>query len=1600
MRKLRPLALWANFLLFSAQAPAQVVINELMSNNRSTIQDADGDYSDWIELYNPGPASVDLQGYYLSDNIDSLLKWRFPTRVVGAGGYVRVWCSGKNRAVAGSSLHTNFSLSSQGETIFLSDSFGVVIDNVPAVYLPADKTYGRYPNGSSTLVYLSGPTPLASNNLASPLQGIIAGTPLFNYPGGFYTDSIYLSLTHPDPNVIIRYTLDGSDPTNSSPMFIAPLLIKNRDADTNYYSMIRTCYRVHFWLPDWNPPIGNVFKATVVRAAAFRSGYLQGPTQTYTYFVDDSIFGRYGNLPVISVVSDPKNLFNDTTGIYVPGINYVPGTFQANYYMPWDRPANIEMYLPDGRMAFNSNFKIDVNGQSSQSSPQKALNVNASSDYGISKINYPLFENTTGPTRYIASFDKIKLRAWGSDRDKALFRDAYCSKFMEKTDLDFEAYRPVVVFIDGEYWGLQEMRERDRDKGYYESHYLINAKNPGFDILDGAGANVLEGDSLHWTAMMDFIATHPISDSANYAYLKTQMDVNSFMLHYLFSIYMSRSDWPDQNEAKWRPRTADGKWKWIMWDMDATVAYYLNPWYDMFAQAITGSRGYGPSDLLDSLLSNTEFKNNWINLFADFMNTEFLPPLMQAQVDSLSGQLLPYFPEFQNRWQTNYNWQAQTDSMKWWVGLRPQFCKSQIVSTFALPGYNNLHLNVSDTLKGKIQVNTVVLNNSTKRITTHTYPWTGQYFQTVPVPLTATAFPGYRFVKWLPTNDTAAAILVTLNSDTSFTAVFDVDTNYIPLLPPVINEVMSSNLSAIADNYGQYDDWIELYNPNDDTLDVGGLYLTDNLVLPTLFRIASGNDSTKIPPHSFLLLWADNDPEQGVLHANFKLSSASDLVVLYAADGETVLDSIRFGAIGADISYGRNYDASPQWILFPVSTPHATNVTSPAANLLINEVMTLNTSVIADEHGDFDPWIEIYNPTTDTLDLAGWYMTNNAGVPQKFRFPFGNDSTKVAPDGFLLLWGDGQKDQGVCHLNFSMDVSGDCILLYKPDDTTLSDYLCVGGLSANISRGRSYDGSPQWIDFFVSTPNATNQSSPAENVLINEVLTNNLTSVTDEYGQHEEWIELYNPNNDTLDLAGWSITNNLSVPKKFRFVHGNDSTKIAPHSYMMLWADNQTGQGVRHLNFRLNNTGECLYLFKPNHTSVSDSVCYSSLLTDQSYGRSHDAAPDWITFVVPTPNATNWIYTSEMIVINEVLSDNVGSVTDEYGQHEDWIELYNPNNDTLNLAGWSLTNDPLFPGKFRFAYGNDSTKIAPHDFMLLWADNQPGQGVRHTGFTLSSAGECVYLFKPDQASLSDSICFGALATDVSLGRRHDAAPDWITFVVPTPDATNWMYTSETIYINEVQPLNVSTEADNYGQFDPWIELYNPNADTLNIEGWYFSNDPFNTSKFKFAYDNDSTRIPPFGFLLLWGDNQTYQGDLHLNFLPDPAGNCLALYKPDFNFVDSVCYNAVGADHSWGRVSDGNSSWMEFVIPTPDSNNVDLSINIHTISSTQSLFVYPNPVHDGTVYFNRPLTFSLTDALGRELLFATEQRELNLSGLGKGIYLLKTDKGEIVKLVVQ
>ncbi|TAH42292.1 MAG: T9SS type A sorting domain-containing protein [Bacteroidetes bacterium] len=1057
-------------LLNLSSSRGQIVINEIMSNNISVILDEDEDYSDWIELYNAGSSAVNLNNYALSDDIDSLSKWTFPSRTLNAGSFLTIWCSGKNKK--GSILHSNFSIKASGETIFLSDNNGTVIENIALGFLPADQSFGRITDGNSTLAYLSHPTFSVSNNSTSIISGAISSLPEFSIPGGMYANPQIISLSCTDPGCVVRYTTDGSEPTENSPAYTNPILVQSRVGEANYYSAIRTTYALHSYIPPWNPPLGEVYKCNIIRARIFKNGYFPGPIQTYSYFIDPGIFTRYGNLPVLSLVSDPKHLFNDTSGIYVPGLTYQTTQYYGNYYKGWKKPVNIEMYNPGGHTAFNGNFKLSIAGESTQSSPQKGLNINASSDYGMSKITYPIFENTEGKAKYLQEFDKIKIRSWGSVRGKTLIQDAFCNSFMTETNLDYAAYRPCVVFINGEYWGFHEIRERNRNEDYYESHYFVDKNNPGFDILNGGSNAVAVGDAVHWDNMMNFMNTNPINDSANYAYVKTQMDMENFMLYYMFSIYFSRGDWPDQNEAKWRIKTPGSKWKWIQWDMDNTVADYLNPWFDTFEQALVGNAFYGPSDILVKLIQNQEFENNFINLFADYMNSAFLPPVAKGNLNKITGELLPYMQEYQDRWQLNYRILFQLDSMAWWLEQRPGFVKEDILNDFGISDTLHITLNVSDTSHGNIKINTLLLDYKTKRVTASTYPWRGTYFENVPFPLTAIAKPGYRFIKWLPGNDTSTTIFCNLTQDTSLVALFDIDTNYIPKTKPVINELMSNNTSTIADNYSNYDDWLEIYNPGNDTIDLAGYFLTDNLVMPARFMIGAGSDSTKIGPQQHLLIWLDNDTEQGRLHASFKLNSSGDFIALIDPDGETVVDSVRFGPLGANVSFGRRYDGAPQYINFNVSTPEATNWIYTFDRIVINELQTGNSSTVQDNFGEYEQWIELYNINSDTIDIAGWRITNDPAGQWSYFFPQDNDSTKIPPYGFAMLWADSQVHQGFNHLNFTLSSSG-CLSLIKPNNQ-LDDSVCYSGITLNQSHGRITDGDPLWMNFSIPTPDSNN----------------------------------------------------------------------------------------------------------------------------------------------------------------------------------------------------------------------------------------------------------------------------------------------------------------------------------------------------------------------------------------------------------------------------------------------------------------------------------------------------------------------------------------------
>lgn len=772
MKQLLPLII---FVLFSIQVYGQnLKINEFVSSNISGLKDEDNDYSDWVEIYNPGPAAANLQGYGLSDDRKLPLKWKFPATTLAANSFLLVFASDKNRLTL-PNLHTNFKISADGEPLLLSNAAGELLDSIPAsIVVPANASYGRKPDGSATFIYFQTPTPKATNNNAAAYAAQL-DKPAFSQPAGFYPSSFQLTMTAV-AGAAIRYTLDGSEPTESSPLYTGPITIASRAGAPNVLANIRTT------TPNFTfiQPASEIFKGTPVRARAFKAGASPSPVTTYSYFVDPNMTTRY-TMPVFSVNTTAANLYDPQIGIAVPGNGYDGTNFKtANFFQEgdeWERPAHVEMFQRDGAKVFNQDVGIRVHGNYHTQNAQKSLRFYARKEYsGEEYFNYQLF-----PDKKINQYKNFVLRNGGGDFGLAYMRDFLVQDLVSHLG-PTQAYRPALMFINGEYWGIFDMRERF-DKWYFESHYGIDKDS--IEILEGNKVPK-EGDNVQYLEMLNFAKTNDLSTSANFNQMKTKMDMENFTSHWVAEMIANNTDWVLANIQYFRKKTSayipnapygqDGRWRWIFWDLDLTLQA---PEANNFPTTVDAN--HWGTELIRTLLPNVEFRNNFINQFADQLNTCFKTEHIIKRADSIAALLEPEMAEHIARWgqpTTVNTWKNNVEGIRNFARRRPNYMRSHVIQRFNLNGTSNIELRVNDASMGKVKINTLTIDEHTvgRPDNAPVYPWSGIYFESVPIPITAIPNPGYRFAGWSdPTLPHSPSISVTIDRDTSFTALFEID---------------------------------------------------------------------------------------------------------------------------------------------------------------------------------------------------------------------------------------------------------------------------------------------------------------------------------------------------------------------------------------------------------------------------------------------------------------------------------------------------------------------------------------------------------------------------------------------------------------------------------------------------------------------------------------------------------------------------------------------------------------------------------------------------------------------------------------------------------
>ena len=620
--------------------------------------------TDWVELHNSTGSAVNLAGYGLSNNPKNPAKWVFPDISIEPGEYLLLYATGSADKAQKKNLKLNFCISSTGETLFFFDPGGKLIDKLSAGRMRSGQSYGR--DGSDNRYYYADPTPGAQNGKG--YEGITQ-LPAFSVTPGIYDNAVTVAITAGEGETI-RYTTDCTTPNASSEVYSGEL---------------------------------SISKNSVIRAAAFRDGYLSGDVATATYLFRSD--GVNHALPVVTLVTDPDNLWNSKTGIYATGDQFDPDAASyadtlksATYYQAkfateeqvdtiWEKPAAFSLFDDNGKQVFTQNVGIRIAGSFGRGRAQKGFNVIARKEYGKGSMEYPFFEN-----RPYTEYKAVVLRAGAQDQNRSKIRDELASGLLEGTDINilYQAYRPTVLYLNGEYWGVYFMKEK-RNRFFVAQHE--NTEN-NVDLAIGKGFKQRTyGDNSDWVSLYEYATSHDLSSAEAYAYVSERMDVDSFRDYMIAEIYNGNTD--TYNFQYYRLK--GGKWKFIFYDF---CWGFQSPGHETLAFRM----GKTPADvcsakLFAAMLQNKGWRDSFCRRFGELLNTAFAPERVSALIDELYGYVEPEIKREREKFnkdtfmgvkQPNTNlgtyegFQSEISKLKDFAQKRPEEIKRQLQSNLGL----------------------------------------------------------------------------------------------------------------------------------------------------------------------------------------------------------------------------------------------------------------------------------------------------------------------------------------------------------------------------------------------------------------------------------------------------------------------------------------------------------------------------------------------------------------------------------------------------------------------------------------------------------------------------------------------------------------------------------------------------------------------------------------------------------------------------------------------------------------------------------------------------------------------------------------------------
>ena len=676
-------------------------MNEVSASNWSQTPDNFGQFEDWIELYNPGAAAVDLSGWYISDSQNNNTKFQFPGgTTIAANGYLVVYCSGRNQS-AGNVHHTNFKLNqTQEERAVLSDATATIVSNFQLEQpTKTNHSWGRTTDGAATWSIFQTPTPGGANNNPSPYY---ATAPIFSVPSGFHGGAVSVQLSSPDPNVQIRYTLDGSTPTAASTLYAGAI---------------------------------NINATTVVRAISIPNDATIPPSfvETNTYFinVDHSV-------STLSISGDEvMTLF---TGTQIEPIG------------------NLEYFDENGQLKDKAMGNFNKHGNDSWAYDQRGVDWIGRDQFGQNDgMGFKVFR-----TKNREHFQRLILKAAASDNypfenGGAHIRDAFVQALSHEGDLrvDERTYEPCIIYVNGQYWGVYEVREKVDDADFTLEYY--DQEENDLQFLKTWGGTWQEYGApqalADWEALRAYINANNMGDPTAFAYMESQLNWKSLVDYFVLNSYIVSRDWLNWNTGWWRglnPLGDGQRWRYILWDMDACFGHYANftNMPDITVNAdpcnvenLPDPGGQGHTIILQKILNENEAAYTYyVNRYIDLGNTVFSCDNMLPFLDSLVNLIAPEMPAQVARWGGSIaGWQANVQAMRTFIETRCVVIQEGLIDCYELEGPFDVTFNVNPPGAGSIRINS---------ITPDTYPFSGTYYGGINTELAPIPEPGWVFSHW------------------------------------------------------------------------------------------------------------------------------------------------------------------------------------------------------------------------------------------------------------------------------------------------------------------------------------------------------------------------------------------------------------------------------------------------------------------------------------------------------------------------------------------------------------------------------------------------------------------------------------------------------------------------------------------------------------------------------------------------------------------------------------------------------------------------------------------------------------------------------------